>query len=214
MLAAMKLGLVVIPAMPQLGESDIADQLERGRAKFLVAHGRDAEKFAELGERVERIAVGEAPEGWRSYASLVSPNPRFLPDGPTRADDPMLVDFGTSARPKRIVHSHASTTIGHLSTMYGLGLKPGRRAPRHFLAGPGAARLRIRALERRRDRDRARRPLRAASRARCARRSSGDHVLCAPLRLAHADPRKSRPMESRPSGDRFVGRTVGPGADR
>ena len=37
----------------------------------------------------------------------------------------MLVDFGTSARPKRIVHSHASTTIGHLSTMYGLGLKPG-----------------------------------------------------------------------------------------
>ncbi len=37
----------------------------------------------------------------------------------------MLVDFGTSAPPKRVVHSHASHTIGHLSTMYGLGLKPG-----------------------------------------------------------------------------------------
>ena len=49
MLAAMKLGLVLIPAMPQLSPSDIADRLERGGAKYLVAHGRDAQTFAELG---------------------------------------------------------------------------------------------------------------------------------------------------------------------
>src|SRR5271157_4333715 len=54
MLAAMKLGLVLIPAAPHLRKSEIADRLERGKAKFLVAHARDAEKFAELGERVER----------------------------------------------------------------------------------------------------------------------------------------------------------------
>ena len=57
----------------------------------------------------------------------MSPNARFLPDGQTRADDPMLLYFtsGTTARPKLVVHSHASYPIGHLSTMYGLGLKPG-----------------------------------------------------------------------------------------
>src|SRR5271165_6238773 len=48
MLGAMKLGLVLIPAMPQLSPSDIADRLDRGGAKYLVAHGRDAEAFAGL----------------------------------------------------------------------------------------------------------------------------------------------------------------------
>ena len=128
MLAAMKLGLVLIPAMPALGPADIADRFERGKAKFLVAHGSDAEKFVEsAGEGVERIAVGETPDGWRAFSSVLSANARFQPDGPTKADDPMLLYFtsGTTARPKLVVHSHASYPIGHLSTMYGLGLKPG-----------------------------------------------------------------------------------------
>ncbi len=127
MLAAMKLGLVLIPAMPQLGEADIADRIERGKAKFLVAYGQDAQKFANAADRFERISVGETPEGWRGFASLLSANTRFQPDGPTRGDDPMLLYFtsGTTARSKLVVHSHASYPIGHLSTMYGLGLRPG-----------------------------------------------------------------------------------------
>ena len=127
MLAAMKLGMVLIPAMPQLFEADIADRLERGKAKFLVAHGRDAEKFAGPKAELERIAVGETAVGWRAFDTLMSSNARFLPDGQTRADDPMLLYFtsGTTARPKMVMHTHASYPIGHLSTMYGLGLKPG-----------------------------------------------------------------------------------------
>ena len=126
MLAAMKLGLVLIPAMPTLGQADIADRLERGQAKYLVAHGADAEKFAGLAEGVERVAVGAAPPGWRSYDALLG-GELFHPDGPTKADDPMLLYFtsGTTARAKLVVHTHASYPIGHLSTMYGLGLKPG-----------------------------------------------------------------------------------------
>ena len=126
MLAAMKLGLVLIPAMPTLGQADIADRLERGKAKYLIAHGADAEKFAALAEGVERVAVGAAPPGWRSYGALLGGD-SFRPDGRTRADDPMLLYFtsGTTARAKLVVHTHASYPIGHLSTMYGLGLKPG-----------------------------------------------------------------------------------------
>jgi len=126
MLAAMKLGLVLIPAMPTLGHADIADRLERGKAKYLIAHGSDAEKFVRLGEGVQRVAVGPAPPGWRRYATLLGAQ-SFEPDGPTKADDPMLLYFtsGTTARAKLVVHTHASYPIGHLSTMYGLGLKPG-----------------------------------------------------------------------------------------
>jgi acetyl-CoA synthetase len=127
MLAAMKLGLLLIPAMPQLGEADIADRIERGKAKFLVAHARDAEKFTGANAELERVAVGETLDGWRAFGAVMSPNARFQPDGLTRADDPMLLYFtsGATARPKLVVHSHASYPIGHLSTMYGLGLKPG-----------------------------------------------------------------------------------------
>src|SRR5271165_4390453 len=127
MLAAMKLGLVLIPAMPALGVADIADRLDRGKAKYLITHGAEAEKFVSAGANVERVAVGEAPRGWRSYEALLAGAERFEPDGPTRADDPMLLYFtsGTTARSKLVVHSHASYPIGHLSTMYGLGLMPG-----------------------------------------------------------------------------------------
>ena len=127
MLAAMKLGLVLIPAMPTLGQADIADRLERGQAKYLVAHGADAEKFAGLVEGVARVAVGATPSGWLSYNALLGGGEHFTPDGPTKADDPMLLYFtsGTTARSKLVVHTHASYPIGHLSTMYGLGLRPG-----------------------------------------------------------------------------------------
>ena len=127
MLAAMKLGLVLIPAMPALGVADVADRLDRGKAKYLITHGSEAEKFAGAADNVEQVAVGEAPGGWRSYEALLGGADRFEPDGPTRADDPMLLYFtsGTTARSKLVVHSHASYPIGHLSTMYGLGLMPG-----------------------------------------------------------------------------------------
>jgi acetyl-CoA synthetase len=127
MLAAMKLGLVVIPATTLLTGGDIADRLARGRARFVIADGADAAKFEGQGQGVVRIAVGAAPAGWRDYASLLKGSAYFEPDGPTAAEDPMLLYFtsGTTARPKLVLHSHASYPIGHLSTMYGLGLKPG-----------------------------------------------------------------------------------------
>jgi acetyl-CoA synthetase len=127
MLAAMKLGLVVIPATTLLTGADIADRLARGRARFVIADGADATKFAGQGQDFVRIAVGGGPAGWRDYASLLKASAHFEPDGPTRAEDPMLLYFtsGTTARPKLVMHSHASYPIGHLSTMFGLGLKPG-----------------------------------------------------------------------------------------
>ncbi|MGD0641029.1 MAG: AMP-binding protein [Roseiarcus sp.] len=126
-LAAMKLGLVVIPATPLLAPADIDDRLARGRARFILADGADAGKFEGRGEDAERIAVGAAPKGWRDYAALLGAGAHFEPDGPTHADDPLLLYFtsGTTARPKLALHSHASYPVGHLSTMFGLGLRPG-----------------------------------------------------------------------------------------
>ncbi len=127
MLAAMKLGLVIIPATTMLTGADIADRLARGRARFVIAEAGDSAKFAAMDEAVVRIAVGAAPEGWLEFDSLLMAAANFTPEGSTGADDPLLLYFtsGTTARPKLVMHSHSSYPIGHLSTMYGLGLKPG-----------------------------------------------------------------------------------------
>jgi acetyl-CoA synthetase len=127
MLAAMKLGAVVIPASTLLTPSDLKDRFDRGRTRHLVVAAADTGKFDGLDPSVTRIAVGEAPAGWHSYDSLLQAPAAFDPDGPTRATDPLLLYFtsGTTSRPKLVEHSHQSYPVGHLITMYWVGLRPG-----------------------------------------------------------------------------------------
>lgn len=127
-LAAMKLRAVVIPATPLLGPADLADRIERGRARHVVVRAEDTGKFADVPGDYTRIAVGAAPEGWLAYGDHERhAEETFTPDGPTRADEPLLLYFtsGTTARPKLVEHTHISYPIGHLSTMYWIGLRPG-----------------------------------------------------------------------------------------
>jgi acetyl-CoA synthetase len=51
----------------------------------------------------------------------------FTPEGETLASDPLLLYFtsGTTSRPKLVLHSHQSYPVGHLSTMYWIGLERG-----------------------------------------------------------------------------------------
>jgi acetyl-CoA synthetase len=127
MLAAMKLGAVVSPATTLLAKADLADRFERGRVRHVIANAADAPKFDGLDPGVTRIAVGEAPMGWLPYDTLATGEAVFVPDGATQAGDPMLLYFtsGTTAKPKLVLHSHASYPVGHLTTMYWLGLLPG-----------------------------------------------------------------------------------------
>jgi acetyl-CoA synthetase len=95
-----------------------------------VASQDQVAKFAGLGgDRLIRIVVGapSKPEGWLTYEQAADFQEIFTPDGPTRADDPMLLYFtsGTTAKPKLVRHSQRSYPVGGLSTMYWLGLQPG-----------------------------------------------------------------------------------------
>jgi acetyl-CoA synthetase len=127
MLAAMKLGAVIVPATMLLTRSDLADRFARGRVRHVVASADVAAKFADLPGEYTRIAVGDAIPGWISYQSGYDAPAAFEPDGETRADDPLLLYFtsGTTATPKLVLHSHQSYPVGHLSTIYWLGLRPG-----------------------------------------------------------------------------------------
>lgn len=128
MLAAIKLGLVTIPATTLLTPEELRDRLDRGRAKAVVAAPDQVAKFVGLGgDDLLRIVVGDAQDGWLAYAETAQQSDAFTPDGPTKADDPMLLYFtsGTTAKPKLVRHSQRSYPVGALSTMFWLGLQPG-----------------------------------------------------------------------------------------
>lgn len=126
-LAAMKLRAVVIPATPLLGPADLRDRVERGRVRHVIVRAEDTAKFDDVPGRYTRITVGGERDGWRSYEDAYAAPATFEPDGATSPDDPLMLYFtsGTTARPKLVEHTHVSYPIGHLATMYWIGLKPG-----------------------------------------------------------------------------------------
>jgi acetyl-CoA synthetase len=129
MLAVMKLGGVIIPATTLLTPDDLADRISRGRVRHIVCAAEQAPKLASVANDCTRIAVGGAAAlpGWHEFEKGYSSPAQFVPEGETLADDPMQLYFtsGTTSKPKLVMHSHTSYPVGHLSTMYWLGLKPG-----------------------------------------------------------------------------------------
>src|ERR1700732_1455568 len=70
MLAAMNLGVVVIPATTLLTPDELRDRLGRGRARVVLASQEQVAKFSGLGaEKLVRIVVGASAkhEGWLPY---------------------------------------------------------------------------------------------------------------------------------------------------
>ncbi len=126
MLAVIRLGAVMIPATTLLQRDDLMDRFERGRVKAVVADATLAGRFAGLVGAPVRIAVNGTADGWSTYSDSEQAAVPYRPTQPTRAEDLMLLYFtsGTTARPKLVGHSQTSYPVGHLSTMYWIGLKP------------------------------------------------------------------------------------------
>ena len=126
MLAAIRLGAVIIPATTLLEREDLRDRLERGRVSAVITEAGLTPRFAGLAGAPVRIATGEAVAGWIPFAQSFAAR-RGGPAAAARADDLLLLYFtsGTTARPKLVAHTHVSYPVGHLSTMYWLGLRPG-----------------------------------------------------------------------------------------
>jgi acetyl-CoA synthetase len=135
MLAAIKLGAVLIPATTLLSGDDLADRLQRGRVRHIITNAAGMAKFAELpseltaGVSLVSVSAGETglPAGWTGYWQSRGADTAFTQPEPTCVTDPLLEYFtsGTTARPKLVQHTQQSYPVGHLSTMYWLGLNRG-----------------------------------------------------------------------------------------
>jgi acetyl-CoA synthetase len=120
MLACIKLGAVMVPTTMLVSGNDLADRLQRGAIRHVVAQSSEAAKFDSMVGDYTRITVGERVGGWHNVADAVAAPAAFSPDGDTLATDPLLLYFtsGTTSQPKLVLHSHQSYPVGHLSTMY------------------------------------------------------------------------------------------------
>jgi len=127
MLAAAKIGAVIIPASTLLRPQDLADRIDRGNVSVVVSASADTATFEGIPGGWLKIAVGEPVEGWLRYSDTETSLEHFAADEPTRGDDPLLLYFtsGTTARAKLVEHTHVSYPVGHLSTMFWIGLRPG-----------------------------------------------------------------------------------------
>ncbi|MDP9884925.1 acetyl-CoA synthetase [Sinomonas atrocyanea] len=133
MLAGIKLGVVMIPTTTLMGRRDLEDRVERGGAHWVAVGGANAHKFDDVPGAYRLIVVGGAgaePAPAREaldYAGSAEASADFVPDAPTKADETLLLYFtsGTTSRAKLVEHTHVSYPVGHLSTMYWIGLEPG-----------------------------------------------------------------------------------------
>ncbi|OHV42625.1 AMP-binding protein [Pseudofrankia sp. BMG5.36] len=126
MLAVMKLGGVILPTTTALGSADLADRVARAHVSAVICNPADTAKFDQVPGAYLRFSVGAA-EGWRDLRDAAGEAEDALPHPGTAASDPLLLYFtsGTTSRPKLVEHTQVSYPVGHLSTMYWLGLVPG-----------------------------------------------------------------------------------------
>jgi acetyl-CoA synthetase len=130
-LGAMKLGCVIIPASTLLTSDDVKDRLVRGRVRCIIVDAQLIQSIDNALQSVKiesvKITLGHEMKDWLSFNQANSQPSTFKSADQFKLQDELLVYFtsGTTAKPKLALHTYGSYPIGHLTTMYWIGLKPG-----------------------------------------------------------------------------------------
>ncbi|MDP9443743.1 MAG: AMP-binding protein [Actinomycetota bacterium] len=127
LLACTRLGAVVVPTCPRLSPHELEDRVRRTAPRCVVAHSAGGESPAGLPPGGLRVVVGDPAPGWVAYPAAGELHGAPVSAVDTGPDEPLLLYFtsGTTSRPKLVEHTHTSYPVGHLSTMYWVGLQPG-----------------------------------------------------------------------------------------
>jgi acetyl-CoA synthetase len=109
--AALKAGLVIIPASEMLRPKDLTYRLNHSEARAVFIHDKLTERLdgADTATVKFKIAVGKAPSNdWISYGDLVEKQSDVFQTVETSRDDMAFISYtsGTTGNPKGVVHVH------------------------------------------------------------------------------------------------------------
>jgi acetyl-CoA synthetase len=122
-----------MPTTTAVGPGDLVDRMERGAARAVITNASEVHKLDDVPGDYLRVAVGgadpagTATAGWQRHEAAYDLEVPPTEHPGTAPDDRMLLYFtsGTTSRPKLVEHTQRSYPVGHLSTMYWIGLQPG-----------------------------------------------------------------------------------------
>ncbi|PXA77227.1 AMP-binding protein [Auritidibacter sp. NML100628] len=126
MLAAIKLGVVVLPTTTMLAPQAIISRLERAQVRWAMTNTDNLDKFANCADQLDGlITTGEATD--QAHGFTREATGELTDPGLTDAAETMLIYFtsGTTSEPKMVTHTQYSYAVGHFSTLYWMGLRPG-----------------------------------------------------------------------------------------
>ena len=135
-LAAIKGGMVLIPAATTLAVRDIVYRFETLLPQLVIADLENAQKIETAEQELLKkdgtkkitlkIILDGTLKGWHSINEIYN-QPKEAAPATTKPDDPLFLFFtsGTTGMPKVVTHTHLTYPLGHLSTASWIGVRPG-----------------------------------------------------------------------------------------